>query len=141
LNNILHSLLKFIYQKMSKSVSKSSGISKRSSTSRKNNHVVSRIFHEDHLSGHKTPRLTTVVYVHNLKTGETSYGASLFREDVSNEVVDVFGTKQALRTALRFTAQKRLENKPVMIIIKKSKSIRDLHRQLRRAIGKHGVSS
>ena len=127
---------------MSKS-STSSGVSKRTTRSTKRrqtvNNVVSRIFHEDHLT-RNVPRFTTVAYTHNIKTGETRYGASLFRAEVPNEVINVFGTKRALRAALRRTATGRLEKKPVQIELS-SKSIKDLHSQLRKAVFIYGVSS
>lgn len=106
----------------------------------KQNHIVSRVFHEDRLSGYKTPRLTTVVYEYNCETGVAHYGASLYREESPREVQRVFGTKQALRAALRRTATKRFETKPVSVVLP-SKSIKDLHRKLRKAVAKYGVSA
>lgn len=101
--------------------------------------TVCRSFYDDRLDK-KNPRLTVIAYKHDLKTGETTYGASLFKLEKKQEIERTFGKKQNLKRALLTTALKRLEMKPVQIKMK-TKSVKDLHQKLRLALYKHGAYS
>lgn len=100
--------------------------------------TITRFFYEDHLEGHQTPRFTVVAYKHNIRTGETFYGASLFKSENKFEIERSFGKKQNMKRALLSTAQKRLEMKPVHIKMK-SGNAKELHKRLRKAVGKYGA--
>jgi hypothetical protein len=125
-----------------RSASKSNSVRKPTthSVSRKTN-VISRVFYEDRLEGYKTPRLTAIMYEYDPLTGETRYGASLFREQIPREFQKVFGSKQKLRAALRQTAMTRLKTKPVTLKMTHIKSIKDFHHKLRKAVATLGVCS
>lgn len=121
---------------------RSTSTTKKTPVKHNKNRFIERVFHEDRLNPKNsgTPRFTTIVYRFDRQTGKTLYGASLFREEKSNELINTFGSKKALRNALRKTATTRLETKPVILECD-TNTVQELHKTLRYAVTKYGVSA
>jgi len=77
-------------------------------------------------------RIITVAYRHNQDTGETSYGATIFRKDSPS---DTFSKKTH-----RGTANSRLDKRPVIITIDGAATLDEVEDEIRSAIRTYGVS-
>lgn len=109
----------------------------RGRKSKPTDNVVIRHFYFDEL--HKKnggePRFGCVLYQHNRETGETFYGASIYRRRNDDKIPG----KKDLKMMLRKTAFKRFDSKPVHITLK-CETRYELHQNLRKALFKYGVS-
>lgn len=103
--------------------------------------TVSRIFHDDKLNSTGTRRLTVIVYKYNKITKECTYAAALYKEDTEDEYKHKFGSKRSLKKALRETALRRLDKKPIIINIDDDKSLLDFHSNIRKSVYVNGAYS
>jgi len=89
-----------------------------------------RYFYRSETSGKGVERRFAVAYLHDIDTGETKYGASVFRKDSASD--------SWVKKAHRSTALGRLNKSPVVINVT-ADSFNKVEDAIRSAIRTHGV--
>ncbi len=88
---------------------------------------------DDEGSGIFTERIFTVAYIHNIDTGATQYGGTVFRHPAGDR------TQVFRKSRHRSTAKARLEIRPVSLIID-ADNYKDVETRIRQSIRDVGVS-
>ena len=99
----------------------------------KNGDIISRLFYVDE-TNRKTPRIIAINYVRDMKTGETIYGAAIYRKDQDDSKLK----KDKIYKMLRETAHNRLQKRPVTGL--KFTNLETLQNDLRKALFKKSVA-
>jgi hypothetical protein len=99
----------------------------------KNGDIISRLFYINEMTK-QTPRVIAINYVRNMKTGETTYGASIYRKNSHEPVLK----KDAIYKMLRETAHTRLQTRPVTGL--QFPNLATLHKDLRKALFSNSVA-
>jgi hypothetical protein len=89
-----------------------------------------RYFYRREPIGNNLNRVVTVSYIHNRETGETAYGASMFRQDQPGD--------NFIKAHHRHTADQRRLKCPVSINVANG-TWNDIEDSIREAIRVHGV--
>ncbi len=98
--------------------------------------IVTRLFYVNELQKNSgIPHFIAIAYHRNEETGETLYGAAIYRQDPDKTNLPA---KKWLRETLRSTAFSRLEKKPVILQLN-ADSMKELHKKIRQALYKYGV--